>query len=160
MIGEPPAGKPFKIIFMGAGASGIDFLHHATREFASDPGVEFVCYEKNHDIGGTWLENRYPGCACDVPSAAYQFTWRPNPDWSMYYSPSKEIWEYFKNVVDEEGMMKYIRLKTAVSKAVWQEDKSKWVIHLVERNANDEVVKEWDEECDMFLNGAGVLKYV
>jgi cation diffusion facilitator CzcD-associated flavoprotein CzcO len=78
----------------------------------------------------------------------------------MYYSPSKEIWEYIRRVADEEGMMKYIRLKTAVSKAVWQEDKSKWVIHLVERNANDEIVKEWDEECDMFLNGAGVLKYV
>lgn len=160
MVNEPPPGKSFKIIMMGAGAAGIDFLHHATRQLADDPKIEFVCYEKNHDVGGTWLENRYPGCACDVPSASYQFSWRPNPDWSHYYSPAKEIWQYFRTIVDEEGMMKYIHLRTRVTKAVWHEEKSKWVLHLVERDSSDDLVNEWDEECDVFLNGTGFLKYV
>jgi predicted O-methyltransferase YrrM len=61
--------KPIKIIHIGAGVSGIcmakflpDMLNNAT----------LVCYDKNNDIGGTWLENRYPGCACDIPSVNYQ----------------------------------------------------------------------------------------
>ncbi|WEW56238.1 hypothetical protein PRK78_001677 [Emydomyces testavorans] len=158
MVNEPfPGHRSFKIIMMGAGAAGIDFLHHAMLAFRDDPDIEFVVYEKNHDVGGTWLENRYPGCACDVPSASYQFPWRPNPDWSMYYSPAKEIWEYFRKIVDEEGMMQYIRLRTTVTHAAWQEAKSKWFLHLVERNDKDDVVKEWDEECDVFLSGAGIL---
>lgn len=62
MINEPPQGE-FKIIIIGAGASGIDFLHHAPRMLAG-LGVNLRCYEKNPDVGGTWYENRYPGCAC------------------------------------------------------------------------------------------------
>ncbi|EEP79143.1 predicted protein [Uncinocarpus reesii 1704] len=158
MVNEPfPERKSFKIIMLGAGAAGIDFLHHARLAFKDDPDVEFVVFEKNQDVGGTWLENRYPGCACDVPSASYQFPWYPNPDWTMYYSPSKEIWEYFRRIVDKEGLMKYIKLRTTVAHAAWQETKSKWVLHLVERNDKDEVVKKWDEECDVFLSGAGIL---
>ncbi|KAK2733097.1 hypothetical protein FQN57_002308 [Myotisia sp. PD_48] len=158
MIGEPPVqNSSFKIIMMGAGASGIDFIHHAKLAFGRDSGVEFVCYEKNHDVGGTWLENRYPGCACDVPSACYQFAWRPDPSWTKYYSPSKEIWEYMRRIVDEEGMMEYIRLRTTITRAEWDEDKSKWLIGLEQRDENDAVVKQWTEECDVFLNGGGVL---
>lgn len=160
MINEPPPGKSFRIIMIGCGAAGIDFIHHAKIAFKSDPGIEFVCYEKNHDVGGTWWENRYPGCACDIPSASYQFPWRPSPNWTMYYSPAKEIWEYFRMVVEEEGMQDYIRLRTAVTHAEWDEAKSKWIVRLAERDENDTIIREWDEECDMLLNGAGVLKSV
>ncbi|KAI1918440.1 hypothetical protein LOZ65_004896 [Ophidiomyces ophidiicola] len=158
MVNEPfPERKAFKIIMMGAGAAGIDFVHHAAIAFRDDPDVEFVVYEKNPDIGGTWLENRYPGCACDIPSASYQFQWRPNPEWTKYYSPSEEIWEYFKKVVDEEDMMRYIQLRTRVIHAAWKEAKSKWVIHLVQKDREGNVTKEWNEECDVFLSGSGIL---
>nr|KMM67448.1 monooxygenase [Coccidioides posadasii RMSCC 3488] len=158
MVNEAfPERASFKIAMLGAGAAGIDFLHHAILAFKDDPDVDLVVYEKNHDIGGTWLENRYPGCACDVPSASYQFPWRPNPGWTMYYSTSREIWEYLRKIVEEEGMMRYIRLRTAIVHAAWLEPKSKWVLHLVEKNEKDEVVREWDEEFDMFLSGAGIL---
>ncbi|EEH17769.2 hypothetical protein PABG_00332 [Paracoccidioides brasiliensis Pb03] len=157
MINEPPPGKKFRIIIIGAGAAGIDFLHHATCELKETEGIEFVSYEKNHDVGGTWLENRYPGCACDVPSASYQFGWRPNPNWTKYYSPAREIWQYMRDIVDEEGMMKYIHLRSKVTRAEWHEDKSKWVVHVEESNAEDKVVREWDDECNILLNGTGIL---
>ncbi|EEH46643.2 uncharacterized protein PADG_02741 [Paracoccidioides brasiliensis Pb18] len=157
MINEPPPGKKFRIIIIGAGAAGIDFLHHATCELKETGGIEFVSYEKNHDVGGTWLENRYPGCACDVPSASYQFGWRPNPNWTKYYSPAREIWQYMRDIVDEEGMMKYIHLRSKVTRAEWHEDKSKWVVHVEESNAEDKVVREWDDECNILLNGTGIL---
>ncbi|KAF3479651.1 uncharacterized protein GIQ15_06627 [Arthroderma uncinatum] len=158
MINEPRPGKEsFKIIMVGCGPAGIDFLHHVTKEFGPGSGVEFACFDKNHDVGGTWLENRYPGCACDVPSASYQFPWRPNPDWTRYYSPSKEIWEYFRKIVEEEGMMKYIRLRTTVTHAEWDEDRSKWSISLEERDTADKIIKTWVEECDLLLSGTGIL---
>ncbi|EGC46868.1 flavin-binding monooxygenase [Histoplasma capsulatum var. duboisii H88] len=158
MINEPPPGKqPFRIIMIGAGAAGIDFLHHAIREFQHPDDVEFVCYEKNHDVGGTWLENRYPGCACDVPSASYQFGWRPNPNWTHYYSPAREIWKYLRDIVDEEDMMKYIRLRARVTRAEWREERSKWVVRVEESGEDGKVSRVWDDECEVLLNGNGFL---
>ena len=57
--------RPIKMICVGAGATGLQIAHKA-RLFLKN--VEIVIYEKNHDLGGTWLENRYPGCMCDIPS--------------------------------------------------------------------------------------------
>ncbi|PWY75017.1 dimethylaniline monooxygenase [Aspergillus heteromorphus CBS 117.55] len=153
LINEPPSNKPFRIIMMGAGAAGIDFLHYAPSALAG-LGVDIVCYEKNADIGGTWYENRYPGCACDVPSVAYTFSWRANPHWSSFYSGAKEIWEYLKQIAVDEGMMEYIQLRTRVVSATWDECKSKWVVKL-RRDGPD--VAEWEDECDVFLNGSGFL---
>ncbi|PYI13635.1 flavin-binding monooxygenase [Aspergillus violaceofuscus CBS 115571] len=156
LINEPPPDhKTFKVIVLGAGAAGIDFLHHAPAALEA-LGVEVVCYDKNADVGGTWYENRYPGCACDIPSVAYTFPWKSNPGWTSYYSGAKEIWEYMKQIVEEEGMMQYIRLKTAVTSAVWDESRSKWTIQL-RRTDNDGHAEEWEEECDMFINGCGFL---
>lgn len=56
--------RKLRVVVLGSGLSGINFFKFA-EEKASN--LEIRCYEKNEDIGGTWLENRYPGCACDVP---------------------------------------------------------------------------------------------
>lgn len=161
MINEPLPGKPFKIIFLGAGAAGIDFLHWAPKALR-DLNVTIECYEKNSDVGGTWLENRYPGCACDVPSISYSFPWRPNPDWSHFYSSSQEIHQYMRRIVDEEGMMKYIHLRHKVIGASWNEQKSKWVVTIQNLNETDASGQptEFVGEYDLFLNGGGFLKYV
>lgn len=165
LINEPPPNKPFKIIVVGAGAAGIDFLHHAPSTL-DGLDIEIVCYEKNADVGGTWYENRYPGCACDVPSISYSFPWRPNPSWKSFYSSATEIWEYMKSIVDEEGMMKYIQLHCQVVSANWNEERSKWALTIRRLRTSDshashqEWEEEWEEECDFWLNGAGFLKFV
>jgi len=161
MINEPPPNKPFRIIVMGAGAAGIDFLHFAPSAF-SGLGVEYVCYDKNSDVGGTWYENRYPGCACDVPSVGYTFPWKANPRWTSFYSTSQEIWAYMKEIVEEEGMMQHIQLRTEIKSAIWNEDKSKWIVKLSKSgtDASPTDVREWEEECDFLVNGTGFLKYV
>jgi NAD(P)-binding Rossmann-like domain len=69
--------KRMRIAMLGAGISGINFFKFAEEKLEN---VDIVCYEKNRDVGGTWLENRYPGCACDIPSVVYQFPWRPVSD--------------------------------------------------------------------------------
>lgn len=159
MINEPPPGRPFRIIMIGAGAAGIDFLHHAPSALEG-LDVEMVCFDKNPEIGGTWYENRYPGCACDVPSVGYTFPWKANPHWSTFYASAQEIWQYMKGIVDEEGMMKYIQLNTTVTGAAWDESRSKWLVKLARKSIRevDASVLEWEEECDLLLNGAGFLK--
>ncbi|KAJ4295958.1 hypothetical protein N0V88_004660 [Collariella sp. IMI 366227] len=59
---------------------------------------EAVIYEKNTDVGGTWLENRYPGCRCDIPSHSYQFSWRPKHDWTNLHAGADEIGAYLCQV--------------------------------------------------------------
>lgn len=154
LLGEPwQIDRPFKVIVMGAGAAGIDFLHHASNKLA-DLNIEVKCFEKNADVGGTWFENRYPGCACDGPSPSYQFAWRPNPDWSKYYSSSPEIWQYLKGIVLDEGLDRYIQLRTEVTEARWDDKNGRWVLTLC--RADD--LASWTEHCDVLLNGTGFLK--
>jgi len=93
-IREEPYGtkKKMRIAMLGAGVSGLNFF-----KFAEDKldNVEIICYEKNCDVGGTWLENRYPGCACDIPSVVYQFPWRPVSVLTLlrgYYGRSADTW--------------------------------------------------------------------
>lgn len=154
LVGEQGGDHaPFKVLVIGAGAAGIDFLHHSLTAFKG-LSVEVKCFDKNADVGGTWLENRYPGCACDGPSPSYQFAWRPNPEWSKYYSGSVEIWEYMKGIVMDEKLDRFITLSTEVKKATWNEEKSKWTVVL----ANTDGSKQWEEECHVLLNGTGFVK--
>lgn len=78
---EQPSGtgRKLRVIVIGAGASALNFAHDID---TSPLDIDLVCYEKNPDIGGTWFENKYPGCACDIPSVLYQYSWAPSPEWS------------------------------------------------------------------------------
>jgi NADH dehydrogenase FAD-containing subunit len=73
-IRESPMGtkRKLKVIFMGMGCSGINFASQLQKRMEN---IDLTIYEKNDDVGGTWLENKYPGCACEIPSDSYQYTW-------------------------------------------------------------------------------------
>ena len=77
--------------------------------------------ERGDGVGGTWHYNTYPGCACDVPSNLYSFSFAPNPDWSRTYSRQPEIRAYLERVVDRFGVRPKIRLNTEVTGAAWNE---------------------------------------
>ncbi|KAH8692574.1 hypothetical protein BGW36DRAFT_399412 [Talaromyces proteolyticus] len=142
--------KPLRIIHVGAGASGICFS-----KFLQDRmrNVSLVCYDKNEDIGGTWLENRYPGCACDIPSVNYQFTWARKPDWSHFYSYSEEIWQYFKDVVDTFDLMKFFKLRHQVVGAYWDDGKGVWDVHVKDLSSGQIFI----DSAEIFINGGGIL---
>ena len=74
-------------------------------------GVDFVIVEKADDIGGTWRDNSYPGCACDVPSHLYSFSFEPKATWSKLFSPQPEILDYLKGVTEKYGLRRYIRVR-------------------------------------------------
>ncbi|KAG0649281.1 sterigmatocystin biosynthesis monooxygenase stcW [Hyphodiscus hymeniophilus] len=150
-ITEQPlhAKKHIRMICVGAGAAGLQIAYKAERLLEN---VELQIYDKNHDIGGTWLENRYPGCTCDIPSHSYQFTWEKNPNWSQFYSSSEEIWKYFKHVATKYDLEKYIKLNTKVQSARWDEGAGKWRLILIAADGT-----QFEDECEILVNGSGVL---
>ncbi|KAL2395806.1 FAD-binding monooxygenase tazF [Exophiala dermatitidis] len=142
--------KKMRIAVLGAGVSGLNFFKFAEERLKN---VEIICYDKNPDIGGTWYENRYPGCACDIPSVVYQFPWRPAP-WSKYYSHSPEIWEYLKTVDRENNFTeKYVKLRHRVVALSWDDGTGQWTVR-VENLATGRV---FDDHADFIIDGGGVL---
>ena len=117
--------RPMRMIIVGAGAAGLEIAYKAEREMEN---VSFQIFEKNNDVGGTWLENRYPGCTCDIPSHSYQWSFWRNPDWSRYYSSSEEIWRYMKDFAVKNDLEKHVKFNHRVQEAKWIEQDGVWEV--------------------------------
>jgi cation diffusion facilitator CzcD-associated flavoprotein CzcO len=112
------------IAIVGSGFSGLGMAIRLKQQGRDD----FVVLERGDEVGGTWHYNTYPGCACDVPSHLYSFSFAPNPDWSQTYSPQPEIGAYLRRCADEFGVRPHVRLNTAVEFAEWDEEAGRWHI--------------------------------
>jgi cation diffusion facilitator CzcD-associated flavoprotein CzcO len=116
------------IAIVGAGFSGLGMAIRLKQQ-----GREgFVVLERAPDVGGTWHFNTYPGCACDIPSHLYSFSFAPNPDWSETYSSQPEIREYLRTCADRFGIRPHIRFGCEVESAEWDEDAGRWTIQTSE----------------------------
>lgn len=89
---------------------------------------DFVVLERDGDVGGTWHQNTYPGCQCDVPSNLYSFSFAPNAEWSQTFALQPEIGAYLKRVADDFGVRPYVRTHTTVTAAAWDEQAQRWRI--------------------------------
>ena len=110
------------VAIIGSGFSGLAMAAALKRSGRED----FVVLERAHDVGGTWRDNTYPGCACDVPSHVYSFSFAPNPDWSTTFSPQPEIQAYIRRTAEREGLLGHIRFDCDVQDAHF--DGSRWQI--------------------------------
>jgi cation diffusion facilitator CzcD-associated flavoprotein CzcO len=110
------------IVIVGSGFSGLGMAIRLKQAGMHD----FAILERADEVGGTWQANTYPGCACDVPSHLYSFSFAPNPEWTQTYSPQPEIWDYLRRCADEFGLRPHIRLNTAVESATWLEAERRW----------------------------------
>ncbi len=90
-----------RTVIVGTGFSGIGMAIELLREGERD----FVLLERADEIGGTWRDNTYPGCRCDVPSHLYSFSFAPNPNWSSTFSPQPEILDYLRGVAARFGVL-------------------------------------------------------
>jgi cation diffusion facilitator CzcD-associated flavoprotein CzcO len=111
------------VAVVGTGFAGIGMAAALKRE-----GIDFLVLERRPDIGGTWWDNSYPGCQCDVPSHLYSFSFALNPDWTRTYSPQPEIWAYLRRCVDDLGLWPHIRTGCEVTRASWDEVDQRWLI--------------------------------
>ena len=112
------------VLIVGAGFSGICMGIKLL-----EAGMKnFLIIEKSDDLGGTWYENRYPGCACDVPAHLYSFSFERNPGWTRMFAGQQEIWQYLKSCVERYGLASYIRFRTRFCEAAWDEEAGHWRI--------------------------------
>jgi cation diffusion facilitator CzcD-associated flavoprotein CzcO len=112
------------VCIIGAGFSGLGMAIQLQKA-----GMEsFLILEKASDIGGTWWENRYPGCACDIPSHLYSFSFEPATDWSRMYPGRQEIHDYLKKCVERHKLASRIRLNNRFEEASWDEGAGLWRI--------------------------------
>lgn len=111
-------------IIIGAGVSG---LLSAIK--LDQAGLEnWVILEKADDVGGTWHENDYPGCCCDVPSHLYSYSFAPNPDWSRGFAPQPEIKAYFRGVAEQYELLGRICFGTEALEARYDEASACWTV--------------------------------
>ena len=113
-----------KIVIIGSGFGGIG-MGIGLRKAGFD---DFVILEKAAELGGTWRDNRYPGCACDVPSPLYSFSYELNPDWSRLFAPQQEIWDYLRRCAAKYGIEEHIRYGSRVESMAWDEADRLWTV--------------------------------
>jgi len=110
------------VIIVGTGFSGL-----GTAIKLKEAGIhDFVVLEKEDEIGGTWRDNTYPGCACDVPSLMYSFSFEQNPDWSRLFAEQDEIQEYLRHCARKYDVRKHIRFGVEFTGAEWDEHDHTW----------------------------------
>jgi 4-hydroxyacetophenone monooxygenase len=109
------------VVIIGCGEAG---LLAAIR--LKEAGIPFEMIEKNGDVGGTWLENTYPGARVDVASHYYCYSSEPNHQFSEYYARQPELYRYFRQLLDEHGIADHVRWHSEVERAVWDEDAGHW----------------------------------
>lgn len=112
------------IVVVGAGFGGIG-LAVKLREAGFD---DFVVLEREPDLGGTWHRNTYPGCACDVPSQLYSYSFAPNADWSRMYGRQEEILEYLRSVARKHDVLPHIRFEHELRNASWDSKRALWSV--------------------------------
>ena len=110
-----------RVVIVGTGFSGL-----AAAIRLQQRGVAFTILERGDDVGGTWRDNTYPGCRCDVPSHLYSFSFAPNPEWTELFSPQPEIYAYLRRTADRYGMGSHVRFGVALTEAAWDEDAGSW----------------------------------
>jgi cation diffusion facilitator CzcD-associated flavoprotein CzcO len=124
MSGADNTDNAADIAIVGAGFSGLGMAIRLKQEGRSD----FVVLERAEEVGGTWWHNTYPGCACDVPSHLYSYSFAPNPGWSETYSRQPEIRDYLRRCADRFGLHPHLRLGHEVTGAAWDEEERRWRI--------------------------------
>jgi cation diffusion facilitator CzcD-associated flavoprotein CzcO len=146
--------SPVSVVCIGSGVSGIAT---AIRVQETLQNCDFTIYEKNDDLGGTWLENRYPGCACDVPAHAYTYTFEPNPDYSRYYVGSVEIHAYLKAVAKKHDVEKYVVYNHKIIRAIWNESLGLWELDIEISKPGSEEKTLFQRTCNILINASGLL---
>jgi cation diffusion facilitator CzcD-associated flavoprotein CzcO len=113
-----------RIAIIGSGFGGLGAAIRLKQQGIED----FLIFERANDVGGTWRDNTYPGCACDVQSHLYSLSFAPNPNWTRSYSQQPEIWAYLKRCAQDFGVLPHIRFEHEVREAAWDERAQRWQI--------------------------------
>jgi len=132
---ELAPGRPFRVVVVGAGMSGLAAAHRL-----GQAGIDYVVVEKNDDVGGTWLENRYPGCRVDVANHFYSYSFRQDEVWPQHFSTQDVLLGYFRRTADDLGIREHIRFGTEVVSMEFDETELAWAVEVRTRSGATEVL--------------------
>ncbi len=132
-----------RVAIIGAGFGGLGAGIRLRKAGVTD----FVILERAASVGGTWRDNTYPGCACDVPSHLYSFSFAPNPAWSRSFSRQPEIWQYLDDVSERYALGRHIRFAAEVTQAGWDARAARWMLR----------TSRGDLAADVLISAAGPL---
>ncbi|HKL52628.1 MAG TPA: NAD(P)/FAD-dependent oxidoreductase [Wenzhouxiangellaceae bacterium] len=137
------------VAIIGAGFGGIGLGARLARGSHADRGErDFRIFDRANGVGGTWWANRYPGCACDVPSHLYSLSFAPNPDWTRRFAPRAEIQAYLERCAAHFGVRPRLALGTGIEHARWDEQAAIWRL-------TDDHGKTWS--ADILISAIGGL---
>ena len=135
------------VVIIGAGASGLCAAIQLGKQ-----GIPYTIYEKNDEVGGTWYENRYPGCAVDTPNHFYQFSFEPNNNWPNYFSQRDAIQAYLEHCATKYDVRRHIRFNTEVCSAEFEESTQTWTVR-----ATDHTGRTDSREASVVICAVGQL---
>jgi cation diffusion facilitator CzcD-associated flavoprotein CzcO len=120
----PSASRHVHVAIVGSGFSGLGTAIRLKQAGFHD----FAVLERANEVGGCWRDNTYPGCACDVESPLYSFSFAPNPGWSRSFSPQAEILDYLRRTARDHGVLPHVRFGHELLNASWDERRAQWRI--------------------------------
>ncbi len=126
----------FPVVIIGAGMGGI-----LAGIRLGEAGIPYTIIEKNPGVGGTWYENRYPGCRVDVPGHSYSYSFAPNHDWSSHFPLADEIRAYFDSCAERFGVKPHIRFQTEVVTAVFRDGSDDWEVRIRGADGREDVLE-------------------
>jgi 4-hydroxyacetophenone monooxygenase len=144
---EVAPGRPVKVAVIGAGMSGI-----AAAQRLRQAGCSVHIYEKNGDVGGTWLENSYPGCRVDVPNHLYSYSFAQSPHWPQFNSTQPVLFDYFRSCVAAFDLQDAISYRHEVEEAIWDDERCIWSLRV-----RDETGAVTETEVNVVVSAVGQL---
>jgi cation diffusion facilitator CzcD-associated flavoprotein CzcO len=119
-----PVPAAVDVAIIGAGFSGLGMAARLGRA-----GIRsYVILEAADDLGGTWRDNVYPGCGCDIPSLLYSYSFEQKADWSRLFAGQPEILDYLRDVARRRGLLDRIRFGQRVTGAQWSAAEARWEV--------------------------------
>jgi 4-hydroxyacetophenone monooxygenase len=143
----PEALAGFRVGIIGAGLGGL-----CTAIRLEQAGIPYTIFEKNETVGGTWLENHYPGLRVDVANHFYCYSFETSPDWSDFYARRDELQAYVEHCAAKYRVRPRIRFRTEVLAAAWDERRARWSLHLRGPDGRDERA-----EVNALVSAVGML---
>jgi cation diffusion facilitator CzcD-associated flavoprotein CzcO len=122
MARNKKTGASPRVVIIGAGIAGILMGIKLRRRGWTD----FTILEKAETLGGTWRDNQYPGAACDVPAHLYVYSFAPNPAWRSHYAKAPEIWQYYHDQAERNGVLPHIEYGKEVATCTF--DGARWTV--------------------------------
>jgi cation diffusion facilitator CzcD-associated flavoprotein CzcO len=144
MCPDPETTRPLQIAIIGAGPGGLCMGIRLKQAGFED----FVILDRAEGVGGTWYHNRYPGCAVDLPSYLYSFSFEKKTDWSRPYASQPELLAYMEGIAEKYGLLPHCRFGQEVSRLEWNEDRTRWTLWMAGGGAR---------EADVVVSAVGMF---